>query len=1157
MPENTDTNTEAETEGKGGEVTSEPDWSEYPDVLDNEVYTVEDRVKATAPEGGTVKIAVGYFYLGGFELVKESLEGADKIQFLIGTNTSERTIQELKDGFSESLEEYDKDEAEEGIVRLYKLIQLGQVDVKVYDDKRFHPKLYLFLDPPGSVDPGRAIIGSSNMSASGLHGNVELNVEKRDKNTIDYLDGWFDQKWEEGEPFDPELMSKAIENSQFRDVLPPDKPKEPPEVVGPDVEEVDTISPFEATKRFIVEQFSHEVATESLFDDIRGEYEEQQTEFQARATRAARLPLSKYNGVILADSVGLGKSYIGAPLIQDYTTSLDEVLVIAPNRLKSMWMDDLLDEEEGEFPTSADKTFLSFAGLSHLSEREIQRLQGVDMVLIDEAHNLRNTGTQRYAKLQSIGRVDKKFVMLTATPIQNSVRDIENIVKIFADDNDFDIELQNGSPSEVFRAYDKLSSEDDPSPSEQLKLDELEADVEQILREVVISRDRQYILEEYDDVTIDGNPIKVPERVPQLVTPDDPRIDELYAEIVRAILGPDNTDMGGLNIPYVSADRYDADGDEEEELIVEYHNASVLMLITLLKRLESSFAAFEESIDGLIQRERLTKRIAKGELRDAQTRQQVVEQIRATFHDDFAADIDFEDIVEAIDRVSDEKREDIIADINEDLEVLEDLRSKAQSVLQTDRAGVGTQDAKIMRLESILNREVDDEKVLVFSQYVPTVRHIFEQLTGENPDSTQIATVDGGGGGRTVAFVHGGGHYDERLVDRFAPQAQDANVTPEEEIDILIATDVLGVGQNLQDARVLVNYDLHWNPMKMEQRIGRIDRITTQHDELLIYNFVPTGNLKEQLGLMERIKEKIEAISRTFGYASPILDTAEKQVHKTLMTYERAEDGANYGDNRLEGLGSKYDDLRRAAQAFCESNGVTIEHLQDTLTAVEEREDPQYFVLKEQDETGIVTLAHLSYSSGKDSWQTTIFDEEDLVWNQMGEENEWVFASFPRRVTNEIEVFATIASADPKRHELTEEVAELITAFTSDLQHPSTWQEDILPSDTSDSLTISRIKMLCESAIEDDDELGVESEAEEIIELLSTHDPSDWVEQQLETIYRRRRRYGRIGTIERIHHKLTSSIQLQKPDRITDVDLALTGKMDTETGTGETTDMNE
>jgi len=101
-----------------------------------------------------------------------------------------------------------------------------------------------------------------------------------------------------------------------------------------------------------------------------------------------------------------------------------------------------------------------------------------------------------------------------------------------------------------------------------------------------------------------------------------------------------------------------------------------------------------------------------------------------------------------------------------------------------------------------------------------------------------------------------------------------------------------------------VNYDLHWNPMKMEQRIGRIDRITTRHDELWVYNFAPTGDLRKQLGLVERIQEKIEDIANTFGHAAPILDTAEEQVHKTLMTYERLEEGgAEFGDERLRELG--------------------------------------------------------------------------------------------------------------------------------------------------------------------------------------------------------------------------------------------------------------
>ena len=1114
--------------------TEAPDWSDYSDVLDNREYDVAERANALAPEAETVRIAVGYFYLGGFDLLKENLRRAERVEILIGTDTDQRTLDELERGFADDLDEYDRSEAQEGINRLYELIQEDKVDVRVYDDSRFHPKLYLFEHPAGSPDLGRAIIGSSNLSASGLRGNVELNVEKKDNNTIRYLGKWFEEIWEEASEFDKDLMSAEIEKSQFGNDLPDTSTGEGETSVA----EVETISPYEATKRFIVEQFSRDVREGTLLQDITGDYEEQLTAFQQDAFRAARRPLEKYNGVVLADSVGLGKSYIGAPLVQEYTSSRDNVLVIAPKRLKRMWMRDLLDADTGEFPTTAEKTFMSFNKLSRLSEKEIQRLRGVDLILVDEAHNLRNTGTQRYDKLQSIGRRGKKFVMLTATPIHNSVRDVDNLIKVFADDDDFDIELKGLSPSEIFKQYDRLSSEEDKSTSTQSRISELERLIESIMREVIISRDRKYILENYEDITIGDRAISVPDRKPRLVTPDDPRLDELYSDIVDTVIGPDDSENSGLNIPYVSADRYDADGDEEEELIIEYQNASILMLINLLKRLESSLAAFESSVERLMERERITRHIATGDLDDAQNRSDAVEQIRDTFEDDFAKDVDFEDVAEALNRVSPSKRDEIVADIDEDLRELDRIKRQAQNALQTKEDG-RTKDAKAERLRGLIDRELSDEKVLIFSQYVPTITHLFEQLTGENPAHTNVATLGQDPSNPTVGFVHGGSGFDERIVERFAPEAQEADVTPGEEIDILFATDVLGVGQNLQDARVIVNYDLHWNPMKMEQRIGRIDRITTRHDELLIYNFAPTGDLRKQLGLVERIEEKIEDIANTFGHAAPILDTAEEQVHKTLITYERLEEGgAEFGDERLEGIGSKYDDLRNVVRAFCEENDIDIEELQETYDAVESRSEPQYFV--SPGEEGYVSLAHLRHSSGRTEWRTTIFDSDRVQSTTIG--GQTVFTRFPRLETDEVRVFETISSPDTTRHAIPEDDFEELKSFVSELGTPSTWQNDILSRQSGDSDVVTDIKQLCRQIADSDED--VSGEAEEILELLDNHEMSDWAEGQLRTIHRRRRRYGTNGTIRRIHYKLTEEIELVDPETVTEADVALAGQLD-------------
>lgn len=1119
------------------------DWSNYSDVLDNRNYDVEDRANALAHDADAVKIAVGYFFLGGFDLLKENLRGADRVEILIGTETDHRTIEELERGFADDLNKYDREEAEKGIVRLYELIQEKKVDVRVYDDARFHPKLYLFRHPAGSADLGRAIIGSSNFSPSGLRGNVELNVEKKDNHTIRYLEEWFDKLWTEASEFDTDLMTAAIERSQFANALPDPDEDEGGEEAST-VDAVETISPYEATKRFIVEQFSRDVREGTLLEDITGDYEEQLTAFQQDAFRAARRPLEKYNGVVLADSVGLGKSYIGAPLVQDTTTSRDEVLIIAPNRLEPMWKRELLDAETGKFPTTAEKTFISFSKLSRLSEQEIQRLRGVDMVLVDEAHNLRNTGTQRYDKLQSIGRQDKKFVMLTATPIHNSVRDVDNLIKVFADDDDFDIELGGMSPSEIFKEYDRLSGdtdEDEETTAERRCLSELEVKIESIMREVIISRDRKYILDNYDNITIGDREISVPERQPRLITPDDPRLDELYSDIVDAVIGTDEFEDSGLNIPYVSADRYDADGDEEEELIIEYQNASILMLINLLKRLESSLAAFENSVDRLMKRERITRHIATGDLEDADARHDAVEQIRDTFDEGFTRDIDFEDVAEAINRVSPAKRKKIVADIEEDLDVLERIREQARDALRTEEGG-RTRDAKTERLRSLIDRELTDEKVIIFSQYVPTVTHLFEQITGENPAHTQVATIGGEMGNPTVGYVHGGGGFSERIVERFAPEAQDADVGENEEIDILLATDVLGVGQNLQDARVLVNYDLHWNPMKMEQRIGRIDRITTRHDALWIYNFAPTGDLRRQLGLIERIEEKIQDIASTFGHAAPILDSAEEQVHKTLITYERLEEGdAEFGDERLEGIGSKYDDLRNAVQSFCEEHDVGIEELREMQVVVASRSEPQHF-LTQGESDDYVTLTHLEHSSGRTEWRTTIFDSDRLQSTMIG--GQAIFTQFPRLETDDVRVFKTIASSDTTRYTILEEDLDELRSFTSELGNPSTWENDILSRQTGESDVITDILQLCRNLAKSDEEIS--DQAEEIVDLLEEHEMSDWAENQLSTIYRRRRRYGTNGTIRRLYYKLTEEVELVDPERVSDADVALAGQFSSE-----------
>jgi len=280
-------------------------WEDYSEILDNKGFTVKERANRLAEGAETIKIAVGYFFIGGFELIAEDLNDADTVQILIGHETNAETIEQLKRTLSDDLEEFDPEEARDSVKKFYNLSQLDQVEVRVYTEEntRFHPKLYLYRYPEDSPvkSLGSAIVGSSNLSASGLTGNIELNVEKRDSSSIRYLDSWFDDLWEDGDHFSPELMKEILQESQFKDAVDEadrERRKQEPEERKP-LSEVEVISPYEATKRFIIEQFPTEVDEGSLLEDISGEYDEKLPEFQQDAVRAARHPLEKYNGVII------------------------------------------------------------------------------------------------------------------------------------------------------------------------------------------------------------------------------------------------------------------------------------------------------------------------------------------------------------------------------------------------------------------------------------------------------------------------------------------------------------------------------------------------------------------------------------------------------------------------------------------------------------------------------------------------------------------------------------------------------------------------------------------------------------------------------------------------------------------------------------------
>lgn len=215
-----------------------------------------------------------------------------------------------------------------------------------------------------------------------------------------------------------------------------------------------------------------------------------------------------------------------------------------------------------------------------------------------------------------------------------------------------------------------------------------------------------------------------------------------------------------------------------------------------------------------------------------------------------------------------------------------------------------------------------------------------------------------------------------------------------------------------------------------------------------------------------------------------------------------------------------------------------IGELQDTHDAVSNVSEVQYFT-KTNNEAGYVTLAHLEHSSGRSEWRTTIWDPDRIQKTTLG--GQAIITQFPRLETDEVRVFERIASSDETRAEIPEDEFDQIETLTNDLMSPSTWQDDILRRQTGDSDVIVDIKQLCRQVAKGDSE--VREEAKEILDLLNDHEMSDWAENQLRTIHRRRRRYGTKGTTRRLHHKLSEEIELVTPETVTEADVALSGQL--------------
>lgn len=863
-------------------------------------------------------IATGYFEIGGLLDLDQSWQKLDRIRIILGNEMTKRTkdvvdfvvnaiLKRLKDSVDT---EQEHNEFLIGVPAIVDAMKSGKIECRVFDRDKFHAKAYItyFRDDyrdqfiaSMNLPDGYALVGSSNFTHAGLTKNIELNVQV--DNDVSELQSWFEARWNEGTDI-TEAVLQVIESH------------------------CKEFSPYDVYLRSMYELFKSREETVFEWENNDSVVYKGLSQYQKDGYNSLIEIANRYSGAFLCDGVGLGKTYVGLMLIERFVKKeRKNVVLIVPAAARiPVWENTI----KKYIPEILDG-FYPFKIINHtdlLLEKNENLMRQIseqaEIVVIDEAHHFRNRSSNRYRKLFDMmaSGPQKQMFMLTATPINNSFLDLQHLIELFThrqDDYFAAAPLGIHSLSGHFKKMEaKLTTMTGTSVSDSVDVSDDIFRGDQLVNALVVQRSRAYVKKSLAN----ENGAKVLFSIRQAPIVANYSLRKSYGTLIDHFIDSfyRKDKKTGKNLPILALaiyspyeDTYYIGDKSKIDEMVSGRQQQVVNLIRqlLLKRFESSVEAFAETCIRIYARLRkfLVDYRSSGNAKQIDRLLNMQQEVS-----DFVNHFIENNIMESVDDLEDDLP-DYVWNTEEQLDASDfDIRAMLDDTILDmevlaefieDIMGFQPEnDDKIRELERILREDphVAGKKVIIFSEFRATAQYIYRQLAKDGFE--HLAEVDG----QSKCDRH-------ELIKRFAPYYNDSSSAEiNDEIQILIATDVLAEGLNLQDASCLVNYELHWNPVRLMQRIGRVDRrrdadieehllhdhpeFTTDREKAFYWNFLPPSELEQLLSLYRTVSQKTLRISKTFGIEGKKLLTPEDD-YEALKEFNSQYEGETSSDEEM------------------------------------------------------------------------------------------------------------------------------------------------------------------------------------------------------------------------------------------------------------------